>query len=175
MCCAEITSQDGLVGATTRDRKYIITSPNCCTIPDPPLGGDRTVFHRSNLRFGDDDELQWPQPFLANYRHLCCIKKRPPRGNIMEVMWLLPQCADFLEDSEVLCGVGKLHHRVLEGLHHWSDQMLDQAEKLAFSGMPLVTQLVSVLKLLLHHLEFVSATFCAMQISNFTSLLCAKA
>lgn len=49
MSCTEITSQDGLVGATTSDGKYIITGPNCKTIYDPPLGGDRTTFHRSNF------------------------------------------------------------------------------------------------------------------------------
>ena len=101
---------------------------------------------------------------MANYGHLCCIRKRPPPGDIMEVMWLLPQRAEFLEDGGVLSRLGKLHYRVLKGLHCWSDQMLDRAGKPIFSGMPLVTQLVSVLKLLPHHLEFISATFHATQI-----------
>ena len=61
-------------------------------------------------------------------------------------------------------GALKLHYRVLECLHHWSDQVLDWAGEPIFSSMPLVMQLISVLKLLLHHLEFISATFCAMQL-----------
>jgi hypothetical protein len=164
MSWTEITSQDGLVGAITWDGKFIITSPNCKNICDPPLGGDRTIFHRSNLRFGDDDELQWPQPFLKNYGHLCCIRKRPPQGDIMEVMWELPQRADFLQDSGGLCGVGKLHYRVLEGLHRWSEQVLDRSAEPKFRAVPLMTQLAQVLKLLLHHLEFISVTFRATQI-----------
>ena len=161
---AELRSQDGLVGAATSDEKWIITSPNCETTPNPCLDGDCTIFHQSNLRFGDDDELQWPQPFIVNYGHLCCIKKQPPHGNIMEVMWLLPQRTDFLEDGGVLHGVGKLHYRVLEGLHRWSDQMLDQAAEPKFSGISLVTQLVSILKLLLHHLASISTMFHATRI-----------
>jgi len=98
-----------------------------------------------------------------NYGHLCCIKKEPPHGDIMEVMWLLPQRADFLEDGGVLNGVGKLHYRVLEGLHRWSEQPLARAVEPKFSGISLVTQLGSTLKLLLHHLEFISTTFRATQ------------
>ena len=94
-----------------------------------------------------------------NYGHLCCIKKQPQHGDIMEVMWLLPQCTDFLEDGGVLHGVGKLHYRVLEGLHRWSEQPLARAVEPKFSGISLVAQLGSTLRLLLHHLEFVSTTF----------------
>lgn len=164
MVCIEIVSQDGLVGATTLDGRYIITSPNVKTIYDPPFGGDRSLFLRSNFRFGDDDELQWPQAFVPDYGHLCCIKKAPPKGDVMEVMRLLPQRADFLPDGGVLCGVGKLHPRVLQGLHRWADQVLERATSLKFSGIPLVTELVLTLRLLLYHLEFISATFRATQV-----------
>ena len=72
-----ITSSDGLLGAVTRDGRFIVTSPNSVRMFHPPLGGDRSLFLRSNLRFGDDGELQWPQPFLPNYVHLVCIMNRP--------------------------------------------------------------------------------------------------
>ena len=125
MACIEIVSQDGLVGATTFDGRYIITSPNVEIIYDPPVSGDRSLFLQSNFRFGDDDGLPWPQAFVPDYGHLCCIKKAPPKGDAVEVTRLLPQCADFLLDGGVLCGVGKLHPRVLEGLLHWADQALE--------------------------------------------------
>jgi hypothetical protein len=82
----------------------------------------------------------------------------------MEAMWFLPGRADFLHDGGALYGVGKLHYRMLEGLHRWSDQVLDRAAEPKFSGIPLVTQLVTTLKLLLQHLEFISTTFRATQI-----------
>ena len=164
MACIEVLSQDGLVGAATRDGRYIITSPNVKIIYDPPFGGDRSLFLRSNFRFGDDDELQWPQAFVGDYGHLCCIKKPPPKGDAMEVMWLLPQRADFLPDGGVLCGVGKVHYRVLEDLHRWTDQVLEWATSPKFSGIPLVMELLSTLRLLLYHLEFISATFHATQV-----------
>jgi hypothetical protein len=164
MACIEVRSQDGLVGAATRDGRYIITSPNVKIIYDPPFGGDRSLFLRSNFRFGDDDELQWPQAFVGDYGHLCCIMKPPPKGDAMEVMWLLPQRTDFLPDGGMLCGVGKVHHRVLEDLHTWTDQVLERATSPKFSGIPLVMELLSTLRLLLYHLEFISATFRTTQI-----------
>jgi hypothetical protein len=164
IACIEIASQDGLVGAATDDGKYIITSPNVKTIYNPPFGGDRSLFLRSNFRFGDDDELQWPQPFVKDYGHLCCIKRQPPPGDAMEVMWLLPQRADFLPDGGVLCGVGKLNCWMLKDLYRWVDHLFERATSSKFSDAPLVTQLVTTLRLLLYHLEFISATFRATQI-----------
>ena len=164
VACIEIASQDGLVGATTVDGRYIITSPNVKTIYNPPFGGDRSLFLCANLRFGDDDELQWPQPFVKDYGHLCCVKRPPPPGDVMEIMWLLPQRADFLPDGGVLCGVGKLHYRMLEGLHRWVDSTFERATSPQFKDIPLVTQLVTTLRLLLYRLEFVSAAFRATQI-----------
>ena len=164
VACIEIASQDGLVGATTDDGKYIITSPNVKTIYSPLFSGDRSLFLHSNFRFGDDDELQWPQPFVKDYGHLCCIMREPPLGGVMEVMWLLPKCADFLPDGGVLCGVGKLRHRMLEGLQRWVEQTFERAMSPKFGDISLVTQLVTTLRLLLYHLEFISATFRTTQI-----------
>ena len=70
---AALTSTDGLVGSVTADGKYIITSPNARTVADPPLGGDRPLFLRENLRFGDNDPLHWPQPYVEEYAHLTFI------------------------------------------------------------------------------------------------------
>ena len=65
----------------------------------------------------------------------------------------------------MLHGMGKLHYWMLEGLHHWVDQLFEQAlTSPNFSNAPLVMQLVTTLRLLLYHLEFISATFCATQI-----------
>ena len=84
--CIEIASQDGLVGATTGDGRYIIISPNVKAIYNPSFGSDRCLFLCSNFQFGDDNELQWPQAFIKDYGHLCCIKRHPLPGDIMEVM-----------------------------------------------------------------------------------------
>lgn len=96
---------------------------------------------------------------MTDYGHLCCIKRQPPRGDVMEVMWLLPEHKDFLLDGGALSGVGKLHYWMLGALHRWVDQMFERAASPKFSNVVLVTQLVSNLRLLLFHLEFISATF----------------
>ena len=72
-----MVSSNGLVGAVICDGEYIVTSPNANTIFNPPLGGDCSLFLRTNLRFGDDDPLQWPQPWVPEYPHLPCISLVP--------------------------------------------------------------------------------------------------
>lgn len=64
-----VTHLDGLVGRVTSDGEHIITSPNCSMVLGPLLEGDRSLFLRVNLRYGEDDPLQWPQAYLPQYCH----------------------------------------------------------------------------------------------------------
>jgi hypothetical protein len=63
-----------MVGAVINEGRHIITSPNFPYIFQPPLG-PREIFLRSNMRFGDDDPLRWPQLFLPELAHLACIPR----------------------------------------------------------------------------------------------------
>ena len=104
-----VTHLDGLVGGVTSNGEHIITTPNCSTVLEPPLEGDRSLFLRINHRYGEDDPVQWPQAFLPQYRHFACItrglKSHPDPMNVM--WWMLDQ-KNFIPDNEVLTGVGKL-------------------------------------------------------------------
>jgi hypothetical protein len=158
---------DGLFGAVARDGQRIITTPNSHSILDPPLGGDRKVFLRSNLRFGDDDELQWPQPFIVNYGHLACIRKCPTsssRYQCLSKLWELPSRADFFPDGGILSGIGKLRHAFFGEVKRCAELTLERAALPQFTNIVLVSELVTTLKLLLHHLEFISTTLRTMQI-----------
>ena len=88
-----VRALDGLVGAVIFDGKSFITSANAEYIPLPPFG-DRHVKLRADSRYGDDDPVQWPQPYNTYHSHLAAI----PRPNTLldhQIIWWTPTIADF--------------------------------------------------------------------------------
>jgi hypothetical protein len=79
-------------------------------------------------------------------------------------MWELPSRADFAPDDGILGGIGKLHHTFFGGMQRYSAVILERAALPEFTSPVLVSELVTTLKLLLYHLEFISTTFRTMQI-----------
>jgi hypothetical protein len=157
------SSSDGLVGTVIDDGKFIITSPNCKTIFDPPLGGDRQLFLRSNLQYWDDDPLQWPQPFVDDYSHISCIPRYPAsRKNPEKIMWYTPSHTDFEADSVVFSGVGKLRCSLFRDFQSLALVLIGRVRASKFKEEILVSQLSSILKHLLHCLEFISTGFFTM-------------
>jgi hypothetical protein len=130
----------------------IITSPNCKTIFDPPVGGDCSLFLRSNLRYGDDDPLQWPQAYVQNYCHIACVLRgSTARGNPMNILWWMPEHTSFVQDDGILRGIGKLARSFFGELQSLSFVLIEWAELPRFKGKTLVSLLITVLRLLLHH------------------------
>jgi len=164
MAYQAITSFDGLVGAILDDGS-IVTSPNAKTIYHPPLGGDRSVFLRSNLRFGDDDPLQWPQPFLPNYPHIACIPRQPRDVHSSNsVMWDdLDRCSFVAEDG-VLGGIGKVSRAMFIEIQHPALLLIDRAKKSSLS-IPFIRKLALMLGHFLHRLEFISSTYRTAQLT----------
>jgi hypothetical protein len=148
------------------DGRYIVTSPNQREIYNPPLGGDRNVFMRSDLRFGDDDPLQWPQSFLPEYPHLVCIRK-PPRTDIgFSIMWWMPDRSAFdMEHHGVLRGIGKLNTSILSHIKTFTTTLLTRAKRDMFKDKTsLINQLTYTLQDILHRLEHISTNFRTMQL-----------
>lgn len=77
------------------------------------MGGDRHLFLRSNLWYGDDDPLQWPQPYVAQYSHIICVPHSPDHRHSERIMWLVPEITDFFSDDGALGGVGKVNPVIL--------------------------------------------------------------
>lgn len=158
-----ITHLDGLVGGVTSDGEHIITSPNCSRIFSPLLEGDRSLFLRTNLRYGDDDPIQWPQAYLQQYRHFACISRGPyPHPDAMNVMWWTPDRGNFVPDNEVLYGVGKLERYYFLQLQRLSVSLLQRVETPSFRGKAVPCELSKILSNLLHRLEYLSSSFFAM-------------
>lgn len=160
-----MASSDRLTGALVSKGQYILTSPNCTFLPDPPLGGDQHLFLQTNLYYGEDDPLQWPQPFLHSHGYLRCI----PCGTSMScdpanIMWHFPECKHFVDDDGIFSGVGKIHITFFYQLKSLSLEPINCAQSKRFKDIVLVTQLSNLLEHLLHHLEFISMSFFMAQL-----------
>jgi hypothetical protein len=159
-----VTHLDGLVGGVTSDGEHIITSPNCSTILGPLLEGDRSLFLRDNLRYGEDDPIQWPQAYLPQYRHFACIARGPkPYPDAMNILWWTPDRRDFVSENDVLHGVGKLERSYYLQLRELSVGLLERAEKPLFQGKIVAHELSKILLNFLHRLETLSSSFFIMQ------------
>jgi hypothetical protein len=129
------------------------------------LGGDRHLFLRSNLRYGDDDPLQWPQPFVAQYSHISFIQRSPISLNVCErIMWTMPIISDFDPEDGVLSDVGKLKCQIFVELQVLSLQLIERARSPQFKEQVLVSQLSDILGNLLHRLEFIATSFITMHL-----------
>ncbi|KAK0502636.1 hypothetical protein EDD18DRAFT_1345455 [Armillaria luteobubalina] len=81
------------------------------------------MFLRSDLRYGDDDPLSWPQPYVHQYCHLAVIRSPPlnlSQSHPNAPLHWLPGGNDFHEaDSAGECrGPGFLHHHRLASLQN---------------------------------------------------------
>jgi hypothetical protein len=160
-----LSSADGLVGSVTLDGKWIITSPNSTVTFDPPIGGDRALYLRSNLRFGDDDPVQWPQPFTNEYPHLACIMLRPRKeDDPMKIMWWWPEYQHFRSNDGTLLGVGRLDPMWFFPLQNLSLALLKRAHDSRTAVRP-ISQLCITLENLLHRLEFIPTNLRTVQLS----------
>ncbi|RDB18923.1 hypothetical protein Hypma_014439 [Hypsizygus marmoreus] len=76
----------------------------------PPLGSDREMRVRADGRFGDDDYLVGPQPYLPEFCHFAAIPRRPTQdADPLAIMWWFPSKSDFAYvSSNVISGLGKL-------------------------------------------------------------------
>ncbi|KDQ49339.1 hypothetical protein JAAARDRAFT_51795 [Jaapia argillacea MUCL 33604] len=106
---------------------FIVTSPNAQEVYDPPLEA-RTVRARADMRFADDDHVQWPQPYSELYCHHMAIRTRPrDPANPLSIMWWMPDQSSFIPvQNGLLSGLGKLADDKLESFR---SLMLDCASR----------------------------------------------
>lgn len=95
-----MTAQDALAAAIYMDQ--IITSPNCPYIP-MPLTSPRQVQLRSDLRFGADDAIQYPQWIRSGTQHHLMIQSKSLNPE-KEVMWWDGARASFVQAADVAIG-----------------------------------------------------------------------
>lgn len=156
-----------MVGAVIDEGFAFITSPNRRAIWAPPLGtAKRELYLRSNLRFGVDDFIQWPQPFLEEAPHLVAIPYRPRSADDpLNIMWTFPE-TDHFQQTGAIPGVGKLYGSDFVLLRNPCLKLLDRAKKPVFEGTtPVIPQLARCLHHYLHRLEYLTTDLRTLQIT----------
>jgi len=118
-----------------------------------------------DLCFGDDDPPQWPQPWVPDYPHIPCIPLVPAQTDLLLIMWMMPDCSDFIVDDGILSGIGKFHQTQFLKMQVHCHALHKHAVKSKFLKKPLISQLIITLENLLYHLKFISTKFHNMQLT----------
>ena len=65
---------------------------------------------RADVRYGLDDPMLWPQPWVANYCHLGAVPRKPDNPNDpLSIMWWDPTGDDFESfGGSLIDGLGQL-------------------------------------------------------------------
>lgn len=99
---------DGRVGAVIDNGNHFITTHTQKYIPLPQLTRRETRL-RADCRYGEDDPLQWPQLFSAEYPYFAAIPRLPEGADPLRVIWWDLTKADFTPDLDgYVMGLGTL-------------------------------------------------------------------
>lgn len=96
-----------------------------------PWGHNRALKLRADSRYGDDDPIQWPQPFNLNFPHYACIPHRISRPND-SIMWWTPTRDAFSSVGTSLItanGLGKLSSAAVMELNRIVSVELSRVER----------------------------------------------
>jgi hypothetical protein len=161
-----LTAFDGMVGAVIDEGRHFITSPRTNYIYMPPLG-TRTVTLRKDFRYGEDDFIQWPQPYSVASCHFMCIPRRPQNesDDPLDRLWWTPGFDGFESNGSTLStAIGKVVWYSLQELKKATDTVLDRARKFLRSNIckPTHRTHVSLMVTTIHNtlcrLEFIPTT-----------------
>ena len=143
----------------------IVTSPNQREICHPPLGGDRVVFLRENLWYGDDDPVQWPQPFSETYPHYACIPACPDvADHPYMILWLSCNPRDYVRQSGPFAGLWMLNRTTFRALSTVATEVLGWATKPSLQNRTLICFWVPHIRHLLQRLEHIPTTLWHVQL-----------
>ncbi|KAJ7843589.1 hypothetical protein B0H13DRAFT_2364676 [Mycena leptocephala] len=153
---------DGRVGALIEfmAETYFITT-NTDYIPAFPPSTN-AVYLRSDMRYGADDPLNWPQPFTETYPHLAAIAKREAREDL-DVMWWQPSECDLIVGSAITRGLGRLRPAKVAPMVDAINAIVDRYRKYQPSApnesKNLFENLIQWMVLALERLQMLPTTF----------------
>ena len=161
-----IHSFDGVTGAVVHYGHFIVTSSNRWRICHPPLGGDHFVFLQKNLRYGDDDPVQWPQPFTETYPHYACIPVCPDLPNHPHmILWLTPNPCNYVKQSrQDFPSLWMLNLATFHVLTMVAMEILEHVTKPSLKDCTLIFQWVLHVHHLLQRLEYIPTTLRHVQL-----------
>uniref|UniRef100_A0A8H8CF06 Uncharacterized protein n=1 Tax=Psilocybe cubensis TaxID=181762 RepID=A0A8H8CF06_PSICU len=113
-----LCSFEGQVGAVVWEGSHFVTSPNMDHIWEPPRVS--RITYMEDMRYGEHDPLQWPQPFIGSFCYLAAIRRRPDDLRAINRFFIVFY---RLEDSDLLAQEG-----VLSGLYTLTPQLVSLAK-----------------------------------------------
>lgn len=119
----------GLVGHTTPDDKYVITSPNVNYIPSPVYGSIKVTM-KTDGKFGREDPLQWPQIYSPD-RDVCWLACIPRAGSPQRCagLWTALTLSDFVvSPTSMVSSLGTLCEQRRLALHPKITELASRAE-----------------------------------------------
>ncbi|KAJ7479318.1 hypothetical protein B0H11DRAFT_2233752 [Mycena galericulata] len=133
---------DGKVGAFAEigGRHYFITSNTDYVPALPSLQLPHAVFLRSDMRYGTDDPMLWPQQFTQRYCHMPAIAQRGARPEL-QVMWWNPSPDEFEVGSAVTRSLGRLKYKYLSQFLPPINELIQRCKTLRNSSPKLVSPL----------------------------------
>ncbi|TFK60407.1 hypothetical protein BDN72DRAFT_779451, partial [Pluteus cervinus] len=160
---------DGQVGALVREGQSFVTSPNTRRICNPPFGGDRSVYLRSNVRYGQDDPLQWPQPLRRDTLYLSAVPIVPrsaAQHHPLSIMYWNPDQREFDEDrTSLISGIGRINPSYINGIHTLCTTLFERADEFAkkdstpTSALSLLSEFIPLLHRYLYRAQHLPTTF----------------
>ncbi|TFK61663.1 hypothetical protein BDN72DRAFT_903908 [Pluteus cervinus] len=158
---------DARVAAITEDAAWVITSPNQEEVPLPPFGTERRIRIRCDGRYGDDDYIQWPQPYSKHNPHHACIL-RPMTTGPLAIIWFSPDRSVDFNTHSVASGIGKLRDQHIVRLEDVIPPLEERVVKYqATRSKPLevLPPLIQTMKHALSRLKYVTTSFSEMLIT----------
>jgi hypothetical protein len=118
---------DGLVAAVVGD--FVCTTPNQTRVFLPSLQ-ETEVKLLADIRYGPNDPILWPQPWVGMYCHLAAIPRKPDNPNdSLSIMWWDPTYDDFESfGSGLVHGLGELSGSKLVALRKMMSGLEDRIE-----------------------------------------------
>ena len=121
---------NGLFGAIILGRKLLITTDNADYIPLPPFG-DHEVKLWADSCYGNNDPIQWPQPYLSFNSHFPAI----PHPNSLldhQIIWCMLCLSNFVSYMPALSpllGLGKISESQYTALHTFVTFLLEHSKQ----------------------------------------------
>ncbi|KAJ7856108.1 hypothetical protein B0H14DRAFT_3448666 [Mycena olivaceomarginata] len=155
---------NGTVAAHTQlgAQSYFITTNTNYVPAVPSLELLHKVYLRTDMRYGTDDPILWPQQYTSFYCHLPLISKKGAQPEL-DIMWWTPTKVDFEIGSAVKRGLGRLKYhqfsKFLLPINELVPQCKALCQKSPTLAIPLFGKLIQQLVMWLEELQTLPTTY----------------
>ena len=167
LAAGNIGPLNGLFRAIILGGKPFITMANVDYIPFPPFGYHEVKLWADSWD-GDNDPIQWPQPYLSFNSHFPAILCPNSLLNHQIIWWML-SLSDFVSHMSTLSplsGLGKISESQYTALHTSVTFLLQHSKQYHTSSKhtpPFILPMIKWLQHVLNQLCYVHMSFCHAQ------------